>query len=83
MILMTVGTYRFIDEAVKNQVEKITSRPIRDLHSNKPVPPRFCDVIIQENCVFLQKKTDKNKYEQIPWEDVVYQVEAAKQEYMK
>lgn len=53
-------------------------RPVRDLHSDKPIPPRFCDVIIDGDKVFLEKKTDNNKYEKISWEDVVYQVEAAK-----
>lgn len=53
-------------------------RPIRNLHSDKPTPPRFCDVVIEDGKVFLEKKSDKNKYEKIPWEDVVYQVEAAK-----
>lgn len=53
-------------------------KPIRDLHSTKPLPPRFCDVILEEGKVFLEKKSDKNKYERILWEDVVYQVEAAK-----
>ena len=59
-------------------VQKLVKRPIRDLHSDKPTPPRFCDVIIEGDKVFLEKKSDKNKYEKIPWDDVVYQVEAAK-----
>ena len=53
-------------------------KPIRNLHIDKPTPPRFCDVIIEDNKVSLEQKRDKNKYEKIPWEDVVYQVEAAK-----
>ena len=53
-------------------------RPIRDLHSDKPTPPRFCDVIVEGDKVFLEKKSDKNIYEKISWEDVVYQVEMAK-----
>lgn len=56
----------------------MVKKPIRNLHSTKPVPPRFCDVVIENNVVFLEKKIDKNKYEKIPWEDVVFQVEAAK-----
>lgn len=50
--------------------------PIRDLHSNKKVPARFCDVIIEDGQVFLEKKSGKNQYEKIAWEDVVYQVQA-------
>jgi hypothetical protein len=57
---------------------KSVKRPVRDLHSDKPTPPRFCDVIVEGDMVFLEKKSDKNKYEKIPWDDVVYQVEAAK-----
>lgn len=53
-------------------------KPIRDLHSNKPVQPRFCDVVIEGDKVYLEQKRDKNKYEKILWEDVVYQVEIAK-----
>ena len=53
-------------------------RPIRNLHSNKPTQPRFCDVIVEDNKIYLEQKKDKNKYEKILWEDVVYQVEAAK-----
>lgn len=55
----------------------MVKRPIRNLHSTKPVAPRFCDVVIENDKIFLEKKTDK-KYEKIPWEDVVFQVEAAK-----
>ena len=53
--------------------------PVRDLHSNKPVPPLFCKVIVNpDGKTYLQKKSDKKTYETILWEDVVYQVEAAK-----
>ena len=52
--------------------------PIRNLRSDKQVSPRFCDVVIENDKVFLEKKTEKNKYERILWKDVVYQVEAAK-----
>ncbi|MEA4972340.1 MAG: hypothetical protein VB119_04090 [Candidatus Metalachnospira sp.] len=53
-------------------------KPIRNLHSDKPVPPRVFDVVIDGDRVDLEIKTEKNKYEKIPWEDVLYQVEAAK-----
>lgn len=54
-------------------------QPIRDLHSPKPTKPRFCDVIVDnDGRIFLEKKTDKKTYEKILWDDVVYQVEAAK-----
>ena len=55
-------------------------RPIRNLHSNRQMPPRFCDVVIEGDKVYLEQKKDKDNYVKIPWEDVVYQVEAAKSE---
>ena len=55
----------------------MVKKPIRNLHSEKQTPPRLFDVIVQDGKVDLEVKTDKNKYETIPWEDVVYQVEAA------
>ena len=53
-------------------------RPIRDLHSERQPPPRFCDVVVEGEKVYLEQKKDKNKYVKISWDDVVYQVEAAK-----
>lgn len=53
-------------------------RQIYNLHSDKQQPPRFCDVIVEGNNVKLEVKNDKGKLESIPWEDVVYQVDAAK-----
>lgn len=50
---------------------------IRNLSSDKPTPPRFCDVIVEEDEVTLEVKTDKNKYETISWEDMQHQVNAA------
>lgn len=52
-------------------------RAIRNLHSDRPTSPRFCDVVVDGDKIYLEQKKDK-KYEKIPWEDVVYQVEAAK-----
>jgi len=56
----------------------VIKRPIRDLHSDKEVQPRFCDVIVEGEKVYLEQKKDKNRYVKISWEDVVYQVEAAR-----
>ena len=53
-------------------------KEIVNLHSNKSRPPRVFDVIVDGEEVNLEVKIDKNNYEVIPWEDVVYQVEAAK-----
>ena len=53
-------------------------RPIRNLHSLKRSAPRVFDVIVENDKVQIEVKTDKNAYETIPWEDIVFQVEAAK-----
>ena len=61
----------------------MVKRPIRNLRCTKTTQTRFCDVIVDEDGVFLeQKKKDKKnqtQFERIPWDDVVYQVEIAKQ----
>jgi hypothetical protein len=41
------------------------------------MPPRFCDVIVDGEKVYLEQKISKDKYVTIPWEDVVHQVKAA------
>jgi len=53
-------------------------RPIRDLHSDKQTQTRFCDVVIDGDNVYLEQKKEKNTYVTISWDDVVYQVKAAK-----
>lgn len=55
-------------------------RPIRNLASDKPVPPRLFDVVIDEehpDKVFIEQKVDKKKTERVPWEEVKHQVESA------
>lgn len=52
-------------------------RPIRNLNSSKPNPPRFCDVIIEGDTVMLEVKKDKKHYETISWNDMQYQVNQA------
>ena len=54
-------------------------KPIFNLHSDKPSPPRFCDVVVDKGNTYLAIKKDK-KIERILWEDVVYQVNAANSE---
>ncbi len=60
----------------------MVKRPIRDLNSSSRVPPRFCDVVVSDDEVFLEFKT-KNEYKTILWEHVVHQVDLAKREYRK
>ena len=45
--------------------------------------PRFCDAIVDEDKIYLEKKTSSGGYETILWDDVVYQVESAKQAAQK
>ena len=56
----------------------MVKRAIRNLHSDKPTPPRVFDVIVDKGKIDLEIKTGRNTYERISWQDVVYQVEAAK-----
>lgn len=56
----------------------IIKKPIRNLSSNKSVPPRVFDVVIDGDRIDLEVKMNKNKVEKIPWDDVIYQVEVAK-----
>lgn len=51
---------------------------IRNLHSGRPVPPRFCDAVVEGEQIYLERKKEKGGYDKIPWDDVVYQVEALK-----
>ncbi len=57
----------------------MTKRPIRDLHSDTRSQKRFCDVVIDGDEIYLEKKVGRNGYEIIAWKDVVYQVDAAKE----
>lgn len=57
----------------------MTKRPIYNFRSNKPNPPRFCDIEIDDGKAYLSIKRDKG-IERILWDDVVYQVNAAKSE---
>lgn len=52
-------------------------KAIRILSSSRPTPPRFCDVIIAGGEVLLEVKTERHRYERIPWEEMKYQVNAA------
>lgn len=52
-------------------------RPVRDLHSEKRVPPLFCKVIVDGDRVTLESKGKDNKKHTISWKNMVYQVEAA------
>jgi hypothetical protein len=53
-------------------------KAIRDLHSGKTTPPRFCDVIVDGDQIFLELKEKRPVSKRISWDDVVYQVEAAR-----
>ena len=53
-------------------------RQIRNLHSDRVSPPRVFDVVVEDGAVSLEVKVEKKRIETIPWEDVVFQVEAAK-----
>lgn len=54
-------------------------RPIRNLRSKGKLGRRVFDVIVKDKQVNLEIKTGKHDYELISWDDVVTQVEIAKQ----
>ncbi len=56
----------------------MTRKAILNLRSNKPQAPRFCDVIVEGEKVTLEVKQDKDKVETVDLEDLLYQVEVAK-----
>ena len=47
---------------------------IRNFKDNKQVPPRFCDVIIENGHVDLEVKKTKKELVRIAWDDVKKQV---------
>ena len=51
---------------------------IYNLHSTKNPKPRVCDVIIENGKVVLELKRDKDNIETLEWDDLVYQVNVAK-----
>lgn len=53
-------------------------KPIRNLRSDKDMPPRVFDAVIEGDKVYLEVKFNRKRFERIPWDDVVYQVELAK-----
>lgn len=59
-------------------MKAMIKRPIRNIHSSKQNPPRVFDVIVEDGKIIIEIKTEKHGYERILWEDIVYQVEAAK-----
>ena len=61
----------------------IIKKPVRNLSSNKAVAPRVFDVVIDGDRIALEVKINKDKFERIPWDDVIYQVEVAKATQIK
>lgn len=51
-------------------------QPIRNLRTSRPVPQRFCDVVVDGEEVYLEQKIGKDKYVTILWEDLEYQVKS-------
>ncbi len=51
---------------------------IYNLHSTKTPKPRVCDVIVEGDRVILEVKRDNDSVETLEWDDLVYQVNVAK-----
>lgn len=52
-------------------------RPIRSMSSDEKTPPRVCDIVVDNGSAYLEIKTGKNRFIQIPWDDLKYQAESA------
>lgn len=53
-------------------------KQIRNLHDTTPAGQRVFDAVVEGDKVTLEIKTSQRKLVQIPWDDVVAQVNAAK-----
>jgi hypothetical protein len=51
---------------------------IRNLHDGSEDGERIFDAIVEEGRVTIELKTSKKQLGQVPWEDIVTQVNAAK-----
>lgn len=54
----------------------MTRIPIRNLKQIEGIPPRFCDVVIDEKGARLVRKNGRD-YQEIHWDDLKDQVEDA------
>ena len=53
-------------------------RHIRNLHDGSEDGERLFDAIVEGGRVTIELKTSKKQLVQVPWEDILLQVEAAK-----
>ena len=53
-------------------------RHIRNLHDGSEDGERLFDAIVEGGRVTIELKTSKKQLVQVPWEDILMQVEAAK-----
>jgi hypothetical protein len=56
----------------------IVRKHIRNLHDGTEDGERLFDAIVEEGRVTIELKTSKKQLVQVPWEDIVTQVDAAK-----
>lgn len=54
---------------------------IRNLHDGTENGERLFDAIVEGNKVTIEIKNSKKKLIQVPWDDIVLQVDAAKSAY--
>jgi hypothetical protein len=53
-------------------------RHIRNLHDESADGERLFDAIVEGGRVIIELKTSRKQLVQVPWEDILLQVEAAK-----
>ena len=56
---------------------------IRNLHDRTPDGERLFDAIVEGDQVTIELKNRKKQLVQVPWEDIVTQVDAAKHTSLK
>lgn len=54
---------------------------IRNLHDGTENGERLFDAIVEGNKITIEIKNSKKKLIQVPWDDIVLQVDAAKSAY--
>lgn len=56
----------------------IVRKHIRNLHDGTPDGERLFDAIVEGGRVIIELKTSRKQLVQVPWEDILLQVETAK-----
>lgn len=56
----------------------VVRKHVRNLHDGTPDGERLFDAIVEGGRVIIELKTSRKQLVQVPWEDILLQVETAK-----